>query len=128
MRALHLAELAFVGLAAVAVHAFVRMALRAEERRVCAPLCALAPAYAGTNRTAPAPDGLGQVIHSVGRDVTAQRLAEQGREQAEHRYRMLYEATPAMLHSIDTAGRIIAVSEAWLNRLGFDRSEVLGRP
>jgi len=53
VRALHLAELAFVGLAAVAVHAFVRMAMRAEQRRVCAPLCALAPAYAGINRTAP---------------------------------------------------------------------------
>lgn len=53
MRALHLAELAFVVLAALAVHGFVRMAMRSEQRRVCAPVCALAPAYAGTNRTAP---------------------------------------------------------------------------
>ncbi len=53
MRALHLAELAFVVFAALAVHGFVRMAMRAEQRRLCAPLCALAPAYAGVDRTAP---------------------------------------------------------------------------
>jgi len=53
VRALHLAELAFVVFAALAVHGFVRMAMRAEQRRLCAPLCALAPAYAGVDRTAP---------------------------------------------------------------------------
>ncbi|MBN2192625.1 MAG: TlpA family protein disulfide reductase [Polyangiaceae bacterium] len=53
MRALKLAEYAFVLVAAVTVYRFVKVAVSAEQKRVCAPLCALGPAYAGTNRTAP---------------------------------------------------------------------------
>jgi peroxiredoxin len=53
VRPLHLAQFAFVLLAALAVHGFVKMALSAEQKRVCAPVCALAPTYAATNRTAP---------------------------------------------------------------------------
>lgn len=37
-------------------------------------------------------------------------------------------ATPAMMHSIDEQGRLIAVSDAWLAKLGYTRDEVLGRP
>lgn len=33
-----------------------------------------------------------------------------------------------MLHSIDTQGRILEVSDLWLARLGYLRDEVLGRP
>ncbi len=47
---------------------------------------------------------------------------------SEARYRLLYEASPAMLHSIDRQGRLVAVSDAWLQRLGYRRDEVLGRP
>jgi diguanylate cyclase (GGDEF)-like protein/PAS domain S-box-containing protein len=35
--------------------------------------------------------------------------------------------TPAMLHSIDADGRLIAVSDAWLAKLGYAREEVVGR-
>ncbi|MBV9458249.1 MAG: PAS domain S-box protein, partial [Bradyrhizobium sp.] len=35
--------------------------------------------------------------------------------------------TPAMLHSIDTDGRLISVSDSWLAKLGYARDEVLGR-
>ncbi|SFT82092.1 hypothetical protein SAMN05192563_1004170 [Paraburkholderia aspalathi] len=34
-------------------------------------------------------------------------------------YRMLYAATPAMLHSIDSEGRLVSVSEVWLTALGY---------
>lgn len=44
------------------------------------------------------------------------------------RIRKLYEATPAMLHSIDTAGRLLTVSDTWLSKLGYTRDEVIGRP
>lgn len=47
--------------------------------------------------------------------------------EGERRQRRLYEATPALLHSIDAEGRIIDVSDAWLARLGYERTEVLGR-
>jgi PAS domain S-box-containing protein len=45
----------------------------------------------------------------------------------EQRYRELYRATPAMLHTVDSQGRIIHVSDRWLKKLGYRREEVLGR-
>ena len=45
----------------------------------------------------------------------------------EQHYRELYRATPAMLHTVDSRGRIIHVSDRWLQRLGYRREEVLGR-
>jgi diguanylate cyclase (GGDEF)-like protein/PAS domain S-box-containing protein len=36
-------------------------------------------------------------------------------------------ATPAMLHSIDEAGLLVSVSDAWLAKLGYSRDEVIGR-
>jgi PAS domain S-box-containing protein len=52
-------------------------------------------------------------------------VGEQGR--IEQRYRELYRATPAMLHTVDAAGRVIHVSDRWLKKLGYRREEVLGR-
>jgi PAS domain S-box-containing protein len=46
---------------------------------------------------------------------------------SEARCRRLYEGSPAMLHSIDREGRLVAVSDAWLNKLGYRREEVQGR-
>ncbi len=45
----------------------------------------------------------------------------------EQHYRELYRATPAMLHTVDSRGRIIHVSDRWLAKLGYRREEVLGR-
>lgn len=45
----------------------------------------------------------------------------------EAHYRSLYEATPAMMHSIDVEGKIVSVSELWLKTLGYTRDEVVGR-
>ncbi|WP_162631839.1 EAL domain-containing protein [Burkholderia sp. JP2-270] len=39
----------------------------------------------------------------------------------------LYASVPAMMHSIDSNGRLIQVSDMWLATLGFKRSEVIGR-
>jgi len=49
------------------------------------------------------------------------------REKSSPRYRMLYEALPAMVHSIDAQGRLLLVSDLWLSTLGYERSEVVGR-
>ncbi len=50
------------------------------------------------------------------------------RARLERQYRDLYESTPAMLHSINAAGEITAVSDYWLEKLGYAREEVIGRP
>ena len=45
---------------------------------------------------------------------------------AERRYEDLYHATPAMLHTIDAEGRITDVSDHWLDKLGYERQDVIG--
>lgn len=39
-----------------------------------------------------------------------------------------YERTPLMLHVIDSANRLLMVSDRWLDALGYQRDEVIGRP
>jgi len=47
---------------------------------------------------------------------------------AAFKYRDLYRLTPAMLHTLDAGGHIQTVTDHWLQKLGFTREEVLGRP
>lgn len=49
------------------------------------------------------------------------------REESEARYRFLYHHTPAPLHVLGTDGRLQGVSDYWLELLGYDRHEVVGR-
>ena len=46
---------------------------------------------------------------------------------SEARFRQTHEKTPVMLHSIDKDGRLLSVSDYWLEVLGYERDEVLGR-
>ncbi|WP_002637147.1 PAS domain S-box protein [Myxococcus hansupus] len=75
--------------------------------------------------TDPAGDAYGAV--SVFRDITAIKQTEAALREEEEKYRSLYKNTPAMMHSIDSEGRLISVSEFWLRTLGYSREEVLGR-
>ena len=76
------------------------------------------------------PAGDGSVIGYVGsvEDVTEQRATSTQLAASEQRLRRLYEATPAMLHSIDPQGRLLTVSGRWLDSLGYTREEVIGKP
>lgn len=44
------------------------------------------------------------------------------------KYRTLYRSTPAMLHTVDGNGLIVTVTDHWLQKLGYSRDEVVGRP
>jgi len=59
---------------------------------------------------------------------TERREAERALRESEHRHRLLYNKTPAMLHTLDREGRVVEVSNFWLDRMGFARPEVVGRP
>jgi two-component system, sensor histidine kinase and response regulator len=61
-----------------------------------------------------------------GADVTGRRVTEDALRHSELRYRTLYLNTPVMLHSIDPEGRIVSVSNFWLEKLGYSRDEVVG--
>ena len=47
---------------------------------------------------------------------------------AETHFRFLYTRTPVMLHSISRDRRIAHVSDYWLEKLGYAREDVVGRP
>jgi len=53
-------------------------------------------------------------------------ISDQAR--ANFKYRTLYRSTPAMLHTVDRDGLIVTVTDHWLQKLGFEREEVVGRP
>ena len=47
---------------------------------------------------------------------------------ADSKYRQLYQSTPAMLHTLDAEGLIVTVTDHWLQKLGYKREEVVGKP
>ncbi len=58
--------------------------------------------------------------------ATYTEIADETR--ANFKYRILYRSTPAMLHSVDGTGHIVTVTDHWLQKLGYKREEVIGRP
>jgi PAS domain S-box-containing protein len=60
-------------------------------------------------------------------DVTDQRIAQEQLKASEERHRRMYNETPVMLHSVDSEGRILSVSNYWLKCFGHRREEVIGR-
>ena len=67
-------------------------------------------------------------VLGIGRDITSLRQAEEAlRESTEH-FRMFYEQAPVAYLSLDERGSIMDVNPAWLELLGFERDQVIGRP
>ena len=51
--------------------------------------------------------------------------SDQAREDS--KYRQLYRATPAMLHTVDADGCIVTATDHWLQKMEYSREEVVGR-
>ena len=60
-------------------------------------------------------------------ELIRRRQLESELRASEARYRHIYHKTPVMLHSIDTQGIIIRVSDFWLQKMAYHRNEVIGR-
>lgn len=67
--------------------------------------------------------GMTAIIRDISDLVNARASAFENQE----RVRRLYETTPAIMHSIDASGRLLTVSDRWLEVLGYHREEVIGR-
>lgn len=61
-------------------------------------------------------------------EIVQRKRAEQALRESEQRYRSIYHNTPAMLHSINVSGMLVSVSDHWLEAMGYERAEVVGRP
>ena len=60
-------------------------------------------------------------------EIKQRKSAESALRESEGRHRSLYHHTPAMLHSIDPGGRLVSVSDYWVEVMEFTRDEVIGR-
>ena len=72
-------------------------------------------------------DGVPVRLVGAFQDVTEHHRAAVELEHNRQRLRALYESTPALMHSVDAAGRLLSVSDRWLERLGYKRQQVIGR-
>ena len=68
-----------------------------------------------------------RLYRELRQEITERKRMEDELKANEERNRTLYTKTPAMLHSIDPSGVLIAVSDYWLEVLGYERGEVIGR-
>ncbi|MCF8050351.1 MAG: PAS domain S-box protein [Desulfobacterales bacterium] len=67
------------------------------------------------------------LYRKASRELYQRRMAEKALRESETRYRSLYHHTPAMLHSIDPEGRLLSVSDYWVEIMGYERHEAIGR-
>ena len=60
-------------------------------------------------------------------DCTARQLAEADLRRSEEKFHLLFDQAPLGYQSLDEAGHILEVNQAWLDLMGYPREEVLGR-
>ena len=77
----------------------------------------------------PVLDGQGKVVGvtEIIRDIAESVAAREQLILSKERIDRLYRSTPAMMHSLDEEGFIISVSDKWLETLGYERPDVIGR-
>ncbi len=65
-------------------------------------------------------------VHVV-KDISESKRAENKLKESERRFRELFEHTPIAYQSLDRLGRFTDINSIWLDMLGYDKEEVVGR-
>src|ERR1017187_2453502 len=60
--------------------------------------------------------------------ITARKQAEKARRESEESLRALFEDAPVPYHEIDNNGNMVRVNRTMCDMLGFEASEMVGRP
>ncbi|WP_372753397.1 PAS domain S-box protein [Labilibaculum sp.] len=71
-----------------------------------------------------------KMLTEIGRrleDAIKRILYKHQLEESEKKYKTLYNSAPIPYHSLDTNGDIIDVNNTWLNFLGYEREDVVGK-
>ena len=64
---------------------------------------------------------------SVSRDITDRLEIEHNLQESEKKYRALYNNAPLAFHSLNIDGYLIDVNPEWINILGYDYNDVVGK-
>jgi PAS domain S-box-containing protein len=72
----------------------------------------------------------GTVVGGIGvfEDITERRHAEQTLKESESKYRDLYDNAPDIYYSLDRNGIIVDCNETQARMLGYQKSQIIGRP
>ncbi len=60
-------------------------------------------------------------------NINTRKEIEMALEKSLKKYRSIYNKAPVMMHSINERLEIISVSDFWLDKMGYERNEVIGR-
>lgn len=60
-------------------------------------------------------------------DISDLKRTEKALYESERRFRAMVNKAPVMMHSTDETGKLIRVSDHWLETMGYLREEVIGR-
>ena len=68
-----------------------------------------------------------ELLYSIIHDITPGVMAEEALKESEKRFRLLYENAPLSYQSLNIDGNLIDVNPKWLESLGYEKDEVLGK-
>jgi len=74
-------------------------------------------------------DSNGNIIflHGAAQDITTRKKMELQLRESEERFQLLFNKAPLGYQSLDSEGHFIEVNQKWLDILGYDREEVIGK-
>jgi len=68
-----------------------------------------------------------QLSSTLGQEITKQRQVNEVLRASEERFRRLFNKAPLGYQSLDIDGNFIEVNQQWLDNLGYEREEVIGK-